>query len=115
MEFGEKVRLLMKSRNMKQADLAKATGDHSTAVSNYLNGNRKPKVEFLWNLIRIFNDVDLNWLFRDDRDEKQIPLITGEPIASEDSISPLIEDNPEKLIEEIQQKLDDLKGSLTHK
>lgn len=111
MEFGEKVRLLMKSRNMKQADLARATGDHSTAVSNYLNGNRKPKVEFLWNLIKIFSDVDLNWLFRDERNEKEIPLINAKSEVPVD----FVEDNPEKLIQEIQQKLEKLKGSLTQK
>ena len=43
MPFSDTLRLLLSEKNMKAADLARATGLSEAAISDYLNGKKEPR------------------------------------------------------------------------
>lgn len=49
-EFGEKIALLIKERNMTQKELAKRVQITEATLSRYMNGEREPKSEVVANL-----------------------------------------------------------------
>jgi len=107
MGFGDRVRVLMKKEGISQNKLAEMTEEHSTAISSYLSGRRKPKVEFIMRLIKVFPHADLNWLFRGEIQQKGILQESGAKYE--------IPDSPEVLVENIEANLKKLKAVLSQR
>lgn len=61
MEFAEKVRSLLKSLRLSQADLAEAIGTNQPQVSRWLDSNTPPKWAYLLKMARTL-DVSVDYL-----------------------------------------------------
>ena len=75
MEFAAKVRKLLKSRGLSQADLAAALGTKQQTVSRWLETNTPPKWHYLLGLARALG-VPADYLI--DRDQDAPPRELGE-------------------------------------
>lgn len=70
MELQDRIKMLLERDGMTQADLARATGVTTTAISRYLNGSRRPKAPFLKKVSSMFG-VSTYWLtFGDDAENE---------------------------------------------
>lgn len=107
MEFGDRVLALMKKEGLSQRQLAERTGEHNTAISSYLSGRRKPKVEFIMRIIEVFPKADLNWLFRGETEASY--TVHDEQERYE------IPQTPELLVENIEKNVKKLKALLSQK
>jgi len=105
MEFGVRVKILMKKSGINNKMLAEKTDEHPTAISSYLSGRRKPKSDFILKLADVFKDADLNWLFRG---EERNVLQEEEEIYS-------FPKTPELIIENIEENIVELKKLLSQK
>lgn len=59
----EKLKTLMKYNNLSQKQLAKKLGTNEVFVSRFLNGKRKPTIEFALKVSEAFS-VSLDWLLK---------------------------------------------------
>lgn len=59
----EKLKILMKYNNLSQKQLAKKLDTTQVFISRFLNGKRKPTIEFALKVSEVF-DVSLDWLLR---------------------------------------------------
>lgn len=57
----EKIKLLMTVYNMNQTNLAEKLGLTKSVMSKYMNGSRKPSLDFAIKVKEAFN-VSLDWL-----------------------------------------------------
>lgn len=57
----EKVKMLMNVYNLQQKELAKKTGLSEVMISRYINGKRKPSIDFAIRIKNAFG-VSLDWL-----------------------------------------------------
>lgn len=57
----ERIQQKLDEKNLKQADLARATGKSSAAVTKWLRGENIPKTEALKQIAKLLN-VDDGWL-----------------------------------------------------
>ena len=55
MEFGERLLLVLKERAITQRELAEKININETALSRYVNGSRKPRMDILVNIARALN------------------------------------------------------------
>lgn len=55
MEFGERLLLVLKEREITQRELAEKININETALSRYVNGSRKPRMDILVNIARALN------------------------------------------------------------
>lgn len=55
MEFGERLLLVLKEQEMTQRELAEKINLNETALSRYVNGSRKPRMDILVNIARALN------------------------------------------------------------
>lgn len=53
--FEKKLKELMNSRNINQRDLANAIQINESAMSRYISGERKPRIDILTKIARFFN------------------------------------------------------------
>ena len=102
MSFHEKLKQYLKSTGLSQTELAERIGYSQTMTSRYLSSS-KPNYEFLNALIKVFPEIDLNYLFKEDADEH---LAEGGSTYSKDEVV---------LIDEIELRLHFLKEILTQK
>lgn len=65
MDFGEKLKEVIKQKYSSIRDFADKKEMNYSQVSQYLHG-RKISIEFLFILIEEFPELDLNWLLRDE-------------------------------------------------
>lgn len=54
-KFGNRLVHAMEIRNMKQKELAKATGVTEATVSRYVNEKRRPDIDFIRDIVRVLN------------------------------------------------------------
>ncbi|WZL88280.1 helix-turn-helix transcriptional regulator [Salinimicrobium sp. 3283s] len=97
----------MKQRNLKITEMAAQMEENPTSVTSYLNGNRKPRVEFIWKVIHFFPEADLNWLFRDDA--------SGLHPSHEEKPQYSVPKTPDTIISNIEGDLKELKALLAQK
>ena len=99
-EIGARIKTMRLSRDMTQADLAKAIGQSASSITMYETGKREPDFETMEALADVFN-VPLNYLMFDSNKHPDglrpvssikytsIPLISavaaGSPILAEES------------------------------
>lgn len=107
MDFGNRVKQLLKDKGLSSKEFALKIDEHPTALSSMLSGNRKPKAEFILKLVEAFPEVDLNWLFRGET--------TRNNELREDEVSYSTPNTPEVLIEKIEENLRSLKAQLAQK
>jgi transcriptional regulator with XRE-family HTH domain len=107
MEFGQRVRVLMKQRGVNNKQLAEAIEENATSVTSYLNGNRQMRAAFIFKIINFFPEADLNWLFRNDT--------SGLHPANEDQVKYKVPKTPENLITNMEEELKELKALLAQK
>ncbi len=66
MEFGERLLLVLKEREITQRELAEKININETALSRYVNGSRKPRMDILVNIARALN-VSVEYLTGETR------------------------------------------------
>ncbi|AXP79220.1 hypothetical protein CJ739_120 [Mariniflexile rhizosphaerae] len=106
MDFGEKLKVVIKKKYRTIGDCADKFGMNYTQLSQYLNG-KKISIEFLSKVIEEFPDVDLNWLLRDNLDE--------EYMVNENQAGYKIPMKNEEIVDKTIELLTDLKLQLTQK
>lgn len=88
----ERIQQKLDEKNLKQADIARATGKSSAAVTKWLRGENVPKTEALKQIAKLLN-VDDEWLLTGKGSSSAIPHLT--PVATWDDETPLDEDEVE--------------------
>lgn len=106
MEFGDKLKQLIKSKYNRLGDLADKFEMNYTQLSQYVNG-KKVSIEFLTKIIHEFPEVDLNWLLRED-------TVLDDSVQENGGHYKKVL-NKEQIIEEIEGLLKDLKYQIEEK
>ena len=98
MDLGERLRKMRKKSNMSATEVAEILGVSKSTISNYENGIRKPGIDKLLELTKIYgvsiqtildteNFAGLDYF---DHNSKKIPILgtirAGEPIYAEENI-----------------------------
>ncbi|KYG89119.1 hypothetical protein A0U40_13935 [[Bacillus] sp. KCTC 13219] len=85
---GERIIAKLRERNLKQVDVARATGISKNAISNYISGNRIPDTEAIYKLASFFS-VSIEWLLvgKEYYPTKSENLIGAEDTAQFDVIN----------------------------
>jgi hypothetical protein len=102
MGYHEGLRKYFKSKGEKQVNAATKMNYKPSMFSQYLNG-KEINMEFLSRFIKAYPDADLNMIFKNE--ENVYPEV-NEP-------SVVYHSDPATIIDEIQQKLELLKGRVT--
>ncbi len=68
--FKDKVRELMKAKDLSQKDRAEKTGITEASISRYLNGERTPRIDIIVNFAKALK-VDVDYLIFDDDEIKE--------------------------------------------
>ena len=84
----ERIQQKLDEKNLKQADIARATGKSSAAVTKWLRGENVPKTEALKQIAKLLN-VDDEWLLTGKGSSSAMPHLT--PVATWDDETPLDE------------------------
>ena len=105
MDFSEKMYLLLKNGSLSQKDFALKIDMNYTHVNKFFTG-RKPNVEFLSKVIKVFPEVNLNWLLFSEENETEIQFVK-EPTA------PYINGNAKKILNDLEENIKSLKAILT--
>ena len=105
MGVGSKLKFLLKQKGVSQREFADTIAENITQVNKVLNEERTPNYEFLEKALSFFNEVDLNWLLRDDYSiEGPIPLVNENKAAySTDVITDIME--LEQIISRLKSKV----------
>ena len=73
-EIGKQIRVMRKSRDMTQEDLARAIGQTGSSITMYETGRRSPNYETLEALADVFNVPISSFLSEDVIERPQIPI-----------------------------------------
>ncbi len=95
---GKKIKTFLKEQGISITDFAEHIGENRSLVTSYLNDKLTPSVKFLYKVIDYFPELDLNYLFRD--------------VSTLGEEKPLYKKSSQKLIKEIEERLDGLKKNL---
>lgn len=106
MLFKEKLRNLLAEKGMTQTTFSEKVGMNKTHANKFFLG-RKPNMDFIQRIVKVFPDVDLNWLLIDGNTSKRVNNLVNEPQENYSS--------PEKVITEIEQKIEELKEIMAQK
>lgn len=106
MEFGEKLRLVLKERKLSQTDFASKIEVNKVNVNQIIKGSRTPPVDFILKVVEYFKDVDLNWLLRQE---------TPGDVLNDPRANYTVPLTPAVLIENIESNLKELKAQLSQK
>lgn len=64
--YNEKLQLFFKEKDLKQYEIGELLGYSPTMISRYLKGTDKINADFIIKLVKVFPDVDLQYIFSDD-------------------------------------------------
>ena len=93
--FGERLKFILKEKEIRAFDLSEKTNRSRQTISNYLNNKTIPDFDFLGMLIELFPNLSLTWLITG----------SGEMFLNEQKKS-----NSED-VEELKKQIEDLKFS----
>jgi transcriptional regulator with XRE-family HTH domain len=62
MEIKDKIRQIMKDKNLQPGELAAKLNFSPSSISHILTGRNKPGFDFLEKLLNVFPDIDANWI-----------------------------------------------------
>ncbi|HTN68284.1 MAG TPA: helix-turn-helix transcriptional regulator [Dysgonamonadaceae bacterium] len=102
MEFGPRFKKLLEKYKVSQKKFCDDTNTHPGLTSRYLRGNEAPSSDFIFKAINYFEDVDMNYFFG-----------TGAYSVNEEPLN--YRKDPNKIIEEIEYKLNELKAVMPQK
>ena len=102
MELGDRIRIVIKTKYNSISAFAEEINMNYTQVLNYINGNNRPSMEFIFILIEKFPETNLNWLFKNDEHQT---LIESSPTSAS-------QENTEEIIGKIESLLSILKDKL---
>lgn len=66
MAIGQRIKLLLQSKKIRQQDLAIALEMSRQNVSSFVNGNSEPTIATLNYLLRTYTDLNARWLLTGD-------------------------------------------------
>lgn len=82
MGVGKKLKILINNKGLTQREFAEAIEENVTQVNKVLNGDRNPSYELLIKSLSFFNDIDLNWLMRDNYNlNEDIPKVNEDGLS----------------------------------
>jgi transcriptional regulator with XRE-family HTH domain len=65
--YNKKLQLFFKEKGLKQYEIAEIMGYTPTMISRYLKGTDKINANFITKLVENFPDIDLQYLFTDEK------------------------------------------------
>ena len=71
--FGWRLRMVMQTLNLKNADVAKLTERTPQRISDYVTERSEPNFDFITKLVEVIPNINLNWLIA----EKGAMLLDG--------------------------------------
>jgi transcriptional regulator with XRE-family HTH domain len=72
--IGDRIKIALRERDMKQSELANLTGIHKSAISSYISGKYEPKQNAIFQMAKALN-VNEAWLMGyDDVDMERDPI-----------------------------------------
>lgn len=104
MAYNEKLHYFLKSKNMTNKEMAEMLSVSETMIGRYMSGDANFPPVFLSKLVLVFPDVDLNYIFSDEKSRM-------DEVAEEATVYPRTI-NISNEIEIIQQRLELIKKSL---
>lgn len=107
MEFSEKIKNLLKDKGLTQVEFAAAAGMNYAHANKFILGHRAPSMDFIQNIVKVFPDVDLNWLLLPQREHKGVYRL-GEENGSYANQKAL------DYIQILEDNVNELKQLLTH-
>jgi len=107
MDFGQRLKVLLKNSDMTQKEFAERIEMNYAHVNKFFVG-RKPNMPFLEKVLTIFPDVNLNWLLFDQEGHTKNHLLNEEG-------APYSMSNALTYLDEIEDKLSKLRITLTQK
>ncbi len=108
MSIGERFQEYLEFQDISQKDVAKEMGIAPSQLSNMVNGNRPFNEAHIKSIMRIYPDLNMNWLFRDNLPE-------GEHSVNEPGSVYLKTHEATGIISEIEEKLAKLKEMVSQK
>ena len=87
MEFGERLLLVLKEKEITQRELAEKININETALSRYVNGSRKPRMDILVNIARALN-VSVEYLTGEEEKEIEFQEIKNVLCRNLSTMSP---------------------------
>lgn len=87
MEFGGRLMLVLKEKEITQRELAEKIKINETALSRYVNGSRKPRMDILVNIARALN-VSVEYLTGEEEKEIEFQEIKNVLCRNLSTMSP---------------------------
>jgi|SRR5690606_2850708 len=107
MEFAEKVKVFLDIKGLNNRDLASKIGKSEALTSRWANA-KKPSLEFLLSMAKVFPDFDLNYMLRN---KPAYPSEDLEPVTMHDVQTDYGKSSMD-IINEIEKKLAELKNNI---
>lgn len=88
MDFGDRIRTIIKVNNLTTSAFADRIGVQRSGVSHILNGRNRPSMDFLLKVLEAFPRVDAQWLLtgKSPKESNIAPEVEyGEPDVKEES------------------------------
>lgn len=76
MEYNEKMRMFFKSKGLSQKEVSDLVGTAPAMISRFLNGTSDFGPDFIISLVKVFPDIDLQYIFSKDQTQ---PIAVQEP------------------------------------
>jgi len=105
MEFGEKMKELISIKGLSQKQFALQIEMDYSHANKFFTG-RKPNMEFISKVLKVFPNVDLNWLLTEQREDNNIMLV-------QEPNTPYIPKEVTTYIQNIEENMNKLKSVLT--
>lgn len=64
--FTSKLKKVMEHHQLSASSFADKVGVQRSSISHILSGRNKPSLDFILKVTSEFNDVDINWLLKDE-------------------------------------------------
>lgn len=111
MTLGERLRIILNERNIKQVDFAKSLGISANYISLLISGKRGPISETLAKLIEETYGYSANWIMTGNGDKTSIPLLSATKVELLKKIQKMPDDEIAALIA-FANSLDSVKKTL---
>ena len=107
MVFADKMKMLIKEKGWSQRDFSRESGMDYTHANKFFTG-RKPNMDFLLIVKRLFPTVDLNWLLLTQENDDTVIMVQEDDTQYQ--VSKAIH-----YLDELEEKISKLRVVLTQK
>lgn len=111
MTFKEKIKQIMDIKGINNRDLANKIGVDESLISRWINKD-EPSFGFINHLVKLYPDVDLNFLMKNEVEGKTYKPLFEENVVYDDHSGYKNLKSNHELVEEIEQRLAQLKKNL---